>query len=27
VIIVTLTLSIVFSIFIPKKENTEGEHY
>ncbi len=27
VIIVTLTLSIVFSIFIPKKENPEGEHY
>ncbi len=27
VIIVTLILSIVFSIFIPKKENPEGEHY
>lgn len=27
VIIVTLTLSIVFSIFIPKKENPDGEHY
>ncbi|PZR40981.1 MAG: tellurium resistance protein TerC [Azospira oryzae] len=27
IIILTLTLSIVFSIFIPKKENTDGEHY
>ena len=27
VIIVTLTLSIIFSIYIPKKENTDGEHY
>ena len=27
IIILTLTLSIVFSIFIPKKENPDGEHY